>query len=199
MQKTPKIRFAKKEDIPKILEIYTPYIENTTITFEYAVPPLAEFAARVEKISREYPYLVCERDGEIIGYAYAARDRERAAYQWNVQLSVYMRQDCTGMGIGKKFYRTLLEISRLQNVTIAYACITMPNPQSQRLHEAWGFTALGTFRRTGFKQGKWLDVLWFEKTVCTHKNPPAPLLSVEEVPKAALQAVLEEVNQSFFV
>jgi Sortase and related acyltransferases len=190
------IRFAEKKDVRKILNIYEPYIKNTTTTFEYEVPTLAEFEARVAHISREYPYLVCEQKGEIIGYAYAARDRERAAYQWNAQLSVYLRQDCIGTGLGRKFYQALLDILQLQNVTLAYGCITLPNEKSQRLHESMGFSTVGCFRKTGFKLGKWLDVLWFEKKVCPHNVPPKAFVPIHQVADNDLQAVLTRINST---
>ena len=109
-------RFATEGDAEEILGIYKPYIENTTITFEYEVPAVEEFRERIRETLEKYPYIVCTYDGKIIGYAYAHRIWSRAAYQWDVELSVYTDGNYAGNGIGKKLYKILIEILKLQNV-----------------------------------------------------------------------------------
>ena len=132
-------RFAAEEDAEKILKIYKPYIENTTITFEYEVPAVEEFKVRIRETLEEYPYIVCECGNEIAGYAYANRIWTRAAYQWDAELSVYTDGKFAGNGIGKKLYKILIEILKLQNVVNVYALVTYPNEDSEKLHNYFGF------------------------------------------------------------
>lgn len=152
------IRPARLEDASEILKIYEPYIKKTTITFEYEVPSLEEFRGRMTGIIGAYPYLVCEADGKILAYAYAHRFHERAAYQWDAELSVYVEEEHTGLGMGKALYHALMELLKLQNVKNAYALVTSPNERSEALHLGMGFRLEGLNRETGYKMGKWLDV-----------------------------------------
>ena len=137
------IRMVKDTDAQEILSIYAHYIKETAITFEYEVPTLAEFTKRIREISSDYPYLVCWLDGNIIGYAYAHRQMERAAYQWNAELSVYIDKSHLHHGIGKALYSALIKILRMQNVCNLYGSVTSPNKNSEKLHEAFGFSKLG--------------------------------------------------------
>ena len=111
-----KIRTARPEDAPELLKIYAPYVENTAITFEYEVPSIEDFKCRIERTLKKYPYLVAERDGELLGYAYTGEFKERAAYDWAVETSIYVRQDRKGLGLGRRLYAALEAVSRLQNV-----------------------------------------------------------------------------------
>ena len=131
------IRLARSGDSAALLRIYAQYID-TPVTFEYTLPSENEFAARIGAISAEYPYLVCEEDGETLGYAYAHRQAEREAYQWNAELSVYLDPASTSRGIGARLYRMLLDILLLQGVRTAYALVTLPNRKSERLHASLG-------------------------------------------------------------
>lgn len=131
------MRMAVMEDAPEILAIYEPYIRKTTITFEYEVPTVEAFRQRMAGILGAYPYLVCEMDGKIAAYAYAHRFQERAAYQWNAELSVYVDENCTGMGMGKALYQALIEILKCQNVKNAYALVTSPNEKSDASINQW--------------------------------------------------------------
>ena len=139
MKKNALFRLATKEDAKEILEIYRYYIENTTITFEYDVPTIKEFEKRIEDIEGEYPYIVCLVDDRIVAYAYAHKVWERAAYQWDAELSVYTDKDYVGNGFGKKMYNILIDILRLQNVINVYGCVTFPNENSEKLHNYLGF------------------------------------------------------------
>lgn len=168
-------RFATENDAKEILEIYRPYVENTTITFEYEVPSVKEFKERIMKILEEYPYIVCEYDKKIIGYAYAHRVWSRAAYQWDAELSIYTNENYSGNGIGKKLYKMLMEILKLQNVVNVYGCVTYPNENSDKLHEYLGFNKVGIFKNAGYKFGKWIGVTWFEKAILEHCENPKPL------------------------
>ena len=129
-----KIRMATAADTKAILDIYAPYIEHTNITFEYVVPTEAEFASRIEEILEKYPYLVYEEDGVIGGYAYAHQFMVRAASQWGAELSVYLAPAFQKKGLGKAFYRALMDILRLQNVEKVYGCIEATNRASYVLH-----------------------------------------------------------------
>ena len=172
------IRFASPADAGRILAIYAPYITDTVISFEYDVPALADFTARVEKISSKYPYLVYERDGVVVGYAYASPYIERAAYDYTVDLSVYVDAAYCGQNIGECLYASLLDILAKQGFYNAYACITATNQNSLNFHKRMGFTDAGTHPLAGFKHGKWLDVCWYYKRLQADTNPPQPLKQI---------------------
>lgn len=157
------IRSVSTDDTADILAIYAPYVTDTAITFETEIPSLEEFSKRIESIQKDYPYLVCEVDGKIIGYAYASRYRERAAYRYSVELSVYVAQDYHHQGIGKALYERLFAALENYNFYSAYAGITLPNETSIGFHDSFGFSEVGTYHNVGFKDGKWLDVIWLEK------------------------------------
>lgn len=191
-----KIRFACEDDASRLLAIYAPYVENTTVSFEYDVPGEDEFKGRIRGIKKDYPYLVCENEGEIVGYAYAVRTMRRAAYAWNVELSVYLKEECTSRGIGTALYSALFEILRLQNVQNAYACLCSPNPKSERLHRKMGFELAGTWHDTGFKNGSWHDIMWFEKRIGNGEVPPKAFVPVNALDAKALASIFI-INEKF--
>ena len=169
------IRTAKSDDAPRLLEIYAPYVEKTSITFEYAVPTVDEFRSRIVKTLEKYPYLVAETNGEIAGYAYAGALKERAAYDWAVELSVYVDARFHRQNIGAVLYERLEEILKKQNVTNIYACITysdvedeVHNNGSLRFHENRGFTLNAHFHNCGYKFSRWWDMVWMEKFIAPH-------------------------------
>ena len=182
-------RFASEDDAAQLLDVYAPYVRNTAVSFEYEVPSLQEFMERIRAVTQNYPYLICEVGGRIAGYAYAQRQRERAAYGWNAELSVYLRQAYVRRGIGRAFYTALLDILHMQGVENVYGCVTVPNAGSERLHEAMGFRRIGVFHRTGYKLGAWHDVAWFEKRI-GEAECPAGFVPVSALDTAALAAVL---------
>lgn len=190
------IRRAKTENALTLLAIYAPYVTGTPVTFEYEVPSLSEFTGRILSVSAEYPYLVCERDGTAIGYAYAHRYKERAAYQWDAELSVYLDGRSRGQGLGKAFYAALIEILRLQNVKNVYGCVLCPNESSERLHESFGFQRVGVFHSTGYKYGAWRDVVWFEKQIAPYENEPEPFRSIQTVDGEAIERVLRRAEEA---
>lgn len=157
------IRRAAERDAAALLDIYAPYIRDTVITFEYDVPTAEKFAARIEETAALHPYLVCERDGQIIGYAYAHRIRERAAYDWAAELSIYLAPEAQGQGVGTALYRCLIDLLEQQRLRILYGCVTLPNEKSQKLHEKLGFSLVGVWHGSGWKFDGWHDVGWFEK------------------------------------
>lgn len=185
-------RLANKEDTSEILEIYAPYIENTIVTFEYDIPSLKEFEKRIVRISEDYPYIVCELEGKIIGYAYAHKNMERAAYGWNVELSVYIHNKYLRYGIGRKLYSMIIEILKLQNIINVYGRVTSPNENSERFHENLGFKKLGVFHNTGYKFDRWIDVIWYEKAILPHMIPPGSVKSIKEIDKRVIEKILKE-------
>lgn len=188
------IRFAAAADAAALLGIYGQYID-TPITFECALPSEEVFRGRVAEYGAACPYLVWEEDGRILGYAYAHRLGERAAYQWSAELSIYLGRDSTGRGLGRRLYGALMELLRLQGVRTVYGCVTLPNAGSEGLHAAMGFRPTGTWHRAGFKCGAWRDVGWFEKTIAPYDPSPAPVRPIGEVPAAAAAEILERYSR----
>ena len=178
-----RIRTAMTEDAAELLEIYRPYVEKTAITFEYDVPTSEEFRARMEKTLKRYPYLVAEKGGELIGYAYAGPFVGRAAYDWAAEVSIYLKENQRGMGIGKRLYQAIEEISRAQNITNLNACIGSPDPEDEYLtrnsiqfHEHMGYRMVGEFCKCGYKFGRWYNMVWMEKIIQVHEKEPEPVV-----------------------
>ena len=165
------IRIASDADIPAILEIYRPYVTDTTITFEYNVPTKAEFLERFCRITAEFPWLVWEENGEILGYAYACHPFERAAYRWCAEPSIYLRPDAQGRGIGRKLYLVLEELLKALGYRMLFALITGENAGSLAFHEKLGYTPAGQLHTSGYKMGCWCDVFWLEKQLQIVENP----------------------------
>ena len=168
------IRKVTVADAKVLLDIYAPYVA-TPITFENEIPTVEEFARRIREIAAFYPYLVCEVEGRIVGYAYAHRQMERAAYQWNAELSVYIDAAFAGQGIGKQLYTRLIELLKQQHVKTLYALITLPNEASIALHRSFGFQEVGVWRQTGYKCGRWHDVMWMDLHIASMEGEPEAL------------------------
>jgi len=178
-----RIRFAGKEDAAAILRIYEEYIKNTRVTFEIEVPTVSAFEARMEGITAQFPWLVCEVDGEIAGYAYGSKHGERAAYRWSVDLSVYINEKFHRRGIATALYRALIEILRRQGYFTVYAGVSTPNPKSEAFHEAFGFRNLGEFKNVGYKLGKWCGVVWYELPLSTYETEPEEPCAIGDLTK----------------
>ena len=177
------IRIATEADVPEILAIYAPYIENTTITFEYDVPCRKEFMQRFVTTTQQFPWLVWEEDDRILGYAYAAPPYTRAAYRWCAEPSVYLRPEAQGKGIGRKLYAALEELLKLQGYQVLYALITEENTLSLGFHEKQGYRVKVLFSDCGFKLGRWLGVYWMEKRLKSVEIPksfPAPFSQLRQ-------------------
>jgi len=173
------IRLATLTDAPQICAIYRPYVEDTFISFETEAPTEAEMAERMRKVTARLPWLICEEAGRILGYAYASRHHERAAYQWSVDVSVYLQRDQHRRGLGRALYTGLFELLVLQGYYTAYAGITLPNAASVGLHESFGFEPVGIYRNAGFKFGSWHDVGWWQKPLRPYAAPiAAPTIQV---------------------
>ena len=145
------IRLAAEDDAPRIAEIYRPIVESTPISFETDPPTASDMRRRVEETLRFYPWIVCEHEGGVVGYAYAAAHRVRAAYRWSVDTSVYVDAAFHRRRVGRALYTSLLGILVTQGHFNAYAGITLPNPASVALHESVGFRPLGVYRNVGYK------------------------------------------------
>lgn len=190
-----KIRMIEERDIHAVLDIYKPYIETTAITFETEIPSYETFAQRVKHKLEQFPWLVYEDEGKIVGYAYASLMRERAAYEWDAELSVYLHEDSHGQGIGSKLYRVLEAILYEMNYVNLYGCITYPNEKSVKLHQKFGYKEIGIFHNSGYKLGRWHDVLWMEKQI-RPLNHPEKTKTIHEIDKNKLKYLL---NQSMTI
>ncbi|HEX8513142.1 MAG TPA: GNAT family N-acetyltransferase [Allosphingosinicella sp.] len=169
-----KLRAATPDDAAAIAEIYAPFVTGSCVSFETEPPDGAAMRARMEAGGGLYPWLVGEaEDGRLLGYAYAARFRERPAYRFAVETSVYLRAGAGGRGFGRRLYEPLLAILGAQGFTQAIAAITLPNEASVRLHERLGFEPAGTYREVGWKFGAWHDVALWQRALANAGTPPA--------------------------
>jgi L-amino acid N-acyltransferase YncA len=166
------IRLATRLDAPQIAEIYRPFCEDNCVSFETEAPGAAEIESRIDKIGKRFPWLVDERDGVVAGYAYASPHRERAAYRWAVEVTVYIREDFRGKGVGRALYAELFGRLRGQNFYKAYAGVLIPHPASQAFHESMGFTLVGVYEKIGFKLGAWRDVGWWVLSLQPESDAP---------------------------
>lgn len=178
-KKEIRIRSASREDAEKLLEIYAPYVRQTAITFENDVPTVEEFAARMEQVLAKYPYLVAEQEGELLGYTYAGPFKTRAAYDWAVETSIYVRQDRKRMGIGSRLYNALEEALKAQGVLNLNACIAYAVTEdayltndSVRYHERCDYKLAAHFHQCGYKFNRWYDMVWMEKLIGKHTPNP---------------------------
>jgi L-amino acid N-acyltransferase YncA len=165
------IRPAMPADAAGMLAIYAPIVRDTTISFEVVPPTLQEFEERVKKAASAWAWLVAERDGEVLGYAYGSSHRERVAYKWSTETSAYVHPDARGQGLGKRLYQSLFPLLAERGYCNVYAGIALPNEASVALHQAVGFRAIGQFPSVGRKFGKWHDVAWFHRKLREH--PPS--------------------------
>jgi len=187
------IRFATGADASAISAIYSPVVRKTAISFEVEPPSVEEIHRRISKIAAVYPWLVCEEDGAMQGYAYASQHRERAAYQWSVDVSVYVDERWRGQRIGRALYTSLFAILRAQGYVNVYAGITLPNPASVALHQAMGMKPLGIYYHTGFKLDKWHDVGWWHgllQSLPSQPQPPQPIGDLRDASRCELLVAL---------
>ena len=196
MLKNYTLRLATPADATELLKIYAPFVASedrnlSDVSFEYAVPSVEEFAGRIRDISANYPYLVCEQEGRLLGYAYAHPYIQRAAYQWGAEVTIYLAPEGQGRGLGRRLYTALEELLRKQGVVVLYACVTASNEHSVKMHEALGYKIIGRFNNTGFKHGHWLDMVWLEKRIAELPAVPQPLKSIGDLTVAELEQALK--------
>jgi len=173
------IRLAMPSDARSVLEIYGPFVATTAVSFETEVPSEAEMGSRITSTLRYAPWLVCVDEARVVGYAYASKHRERAAYQWSSDVSVYVRDGHRRGGVGRALYAVLFELLRRQGFRAAHAGITLPNAASVGLHESLGFHAIGVYQRVGFKLGDWHDVGTWQLELAARCGAPTPILGME--------------------
>lgn len=165
------IRIATEEDLPACLEIYAPFVENTTVSFEYTVPTIAEFTQRFRDITARFPWLVWVEAGKVLGYAYASAPYSRAAYAWTSEPSIYLAPEAQGRGIGRRLYDALEKILAYQGFQVSYALITGENLSSLAFHKACGYEIKVRYENCGFKFGRWLGLVWMEKRLKSVEIP----------------------------
>ena len=179
------IRLATPADAAQCANIYAPHVRDSAVSFEVDVPTDAEFEARIARTLDRLPWLVCAEGDAVLGYAYAAPHQERAAFQWSVNVSVYVREGDGRRGVGRGLYTSLFACLRALGYFNAYAAITLPNPPSVGLHEAMGFSHVGTFDDIGYKLGKWHALGWWGLSLQPTSTPSTPVPLREAVGTAA--------------
>jgi L-amino acid N-acyltransferase YncA len=167
------VRPAGAADAPACARIYEPYVLETAITFELEPPPAQEMAARIAAASRSHAWLVLEDGGRVAGYAYGTTYKQRPAYRWACEVSVYVERGRRRTGAGRALYEELFAILRRRGYLTAIAGFTVPNEASEALHRAMGFEEVGTYRRIGYKLGRWHDVAWLQRALAPAQEPPA--------------------------
>jgi len=183
------VRLATVADSEGILRIYAPYITDTVVSFETDVPTVDAFSARIERISVKYPFLVCEAVGGIIGYAYASQHRERAAYLYDADVSIYVLPEYHGTGIAGRLYDCLFAILAALGYKNIYAAYAEPNIKSFKFHQKFEFSVIGTHHKTGYKFGRWHDVTWLEKRIGGDDVSPGGVLAINEIPNVVLDKI----------
>jgi phosphinothricin acetyltransferase len=156
------LHYAKKSDYEAMLKIYRPYIEKTTISFEYTTPSLDVFTKRISALDDKYPVIICKNGDEVVGFAYGSPAFERMAYTWSADLSVYVREDMRGNGIGRQLMQSVLAVLKAQGYRKVYSLVTGENTASVAFHERLGFKIVAEFKEQGYKFNKWLSVYWLE-------------------------------------
>lgn len=178
------VRNAVLEDAGRILEIYSYYVQNTAISFEYETPTLDEWRARMARTMSRYPYLVVEEDGVIQGYSYAGSFVGRASYDWSCEMTIYLDHNVQKRGMGRKLYEAMEQALKKMGILNLYACIGYPDRDDEYLttnsagfHAHLGYTKVGTFHKCGYKFGRWYHMIWMEKIIGEHgENQPFPAL-----------------------
>lgn len=175
------IRMAQAADAEGILQIYAPHVQNSSCTFEYEVPSVETVEERIRKTTLLRPWVVCLIDDQVAGYAYASGHREREAYQWCCESSVYVKNDFQGAGIGRELYQLLFRLLKEQGYRNVYAGITLPNEASQKLHERCGFVHFAVYDNVGYKLGGWKSVGWWKLQLNAYNLKPSPPFKLSEM------------------
>lgn len=181
-----KIRIAQSSDSAQLLRIYRPFVTDNSVSFETEVPSIRDFQVRMKSYMLNYPWLVCQDNAKIIGYAYASRYRDRIAYQWSCECSVYIDRNFQRKGIAGTLYSTLFDILSFQGFVNVYAVITHPNPASIKFHKTAGFKLFAIYKKVGYKFGKWHDVHWYSKEVNEHFIKPKAPRAFASIKKTAM-------------
>ena len=188
------LRWATTDDGDALAAVYGPAVTDSVASFELDPPDGAEMARRVSATMPAHPWLVLERDGAVVGFAYAHRFHGRAAYDWSAETSIYVHPDRWRSGAGRALYAALLAIMREQGLCRAVAGISLPNPGSVGLHEAFGFRPVGVYHRIGWKFGAWHDVGHWELDLQPDATPPSPPVPATSLPAPFLARVLRDAG-----
>ena len=189
------IRLATPADAGGMLKVYAYYVLTTANTFEYEVPSEEEFRRRTEAVIPGFPWLVCECEGKIIGYACAHKHRERTAYQWSPESTIYIDHGYHGLGLARVLYEVLFDILRLQGFVNVYAGVLSTNKNSTAFHKALGFEEIGLFRNIGYKLGEWHSNMWYQLHIADHKlNPGAPTAFSDLKDGAEIKNIIDQSN-----
>jgi len=189
------IRIATAADAAEVHAIYAPTVIDTAITFETELPGIEVMRERMLGRLQHYPWLVWEEDGRVLAYAYAARFRERAAYDWIAETSIYVHADARRRGIARRLYTCLLDVMRLQGINAAVGAITLPGESSVAMHGALGFIPAGIWQHAGYKLGQWHDVGVWQLTLQPPENPPSPVRSFAALREdPALESLLRKAS-----
>lgn len=188
MEKEITVRIATEDDAGVLLDLYAPYVKQTAITFEYEVPTVEEFRKRIRHTLERYPYLVAELDGVAVGYAYAGTFKDRPAYDWSVETSIYVGIEYKRLGIGRKLYDELERLLKLQGILNVNACIAYPREEDEHLtmdsvhfHERLGYQMVGCFHDSGYKFDQWYDMVWMEKMIGEHRSGQSTVVPFGEL------------------
>jgi L-amino acid N-acyltransferase YncA len=179
------MRIATWDDAEQVLEIYAPFCVATPVSFETEAPSVDEIKRRIATALEFFPWLIAEEGGRVLGYAYGSRHRERAAYRWSADVSVYVREDSREKGVGRALYTSLFAILRLQGIHNILGGITLPNPASVALHEAMGLRPIGVYKSIGYKCGEWHDVGWWQLALPPRGGEPLGPLSFPSIRNGA--------------
>ena len=185
-----RLRPATVADAQDLLDIYAPYVTDTSVTFETEIPSLETFQKRIREITRGFPYLVAEEDGEILGYAYAHPYHERAAFHWTVETSIYVRMGMERKKLGTMLYHGLLALLRLQGIHTACALITLPNDRSIAFHEKMGFVHGGSLPAVGYKFGQWYGLAYCYHRLGRLGDTPEALIPFPELEQEKIKDIL---------
>lgn len=183
-----KLRYITPDDAEELVNIYSYYVTDTAITYEYTVPSVDEFRARIVNTLKGYPYIAAERDGQIIGYAYLSAFHPRKAYEHSAETSIYLKKHERGNGLGSLLYKKLEEIAVRMGITNLYACIAYPDSDDEYLtnnsadyHEHIGYRRVGNFVHCAYKFGHWYNMVWYEKFISEHSTKPGELKSFNDI------------------
>ncbi len=192
-----RLRVATPDDAAALLAVYAPYVTDTAISFEYDVPTVEEFQRRILHILKRYPYLAAERDGHILGYAYAGSFIGRPAYGWSAEVTIYLDMNCRRLGLGRRLYAALEGICQAQGILNLNACICLPETDDQYVtrnsvdfHAHMGYRMVGGFRSSGYKFGRWYDMVWMEKLIGTREVPAKAIIPFPALPPEVVQIFL---------
>ncbi|MDX1477558.1 MAG: GNAT family N-acetyltransferase [Saprospiraceae bacterium] len=193
MNERPVLRLTERGDVREILRIYAPYILEHWTSFEERVPDEAGMWSRIAL--GDYPWLSAVTPAGLAGYAYAGPHRQRAAYRWSCEVSVYVDHPWLRRGLASRLYGCLFALLQAQGLHLALAGVVVPNPPSMAFHQALGFEVVGTYRNIGYKQGAWRDVCWLQKQLIPAVGEPGPLRPFHDLDAKLIRDILEEGNK----